>query len=1225
MGFFSDSDTERAKTLLKQAQTDPGAVRDEVETLAGLLGSEELEARRAATAALAALAKAGPGAIEPAFQPLVDGLVTDDEVVRQNAAVAVTQVATEYPGAAANAAVGPLVQCVVEERGGHPQATAALKVIADEHPDALRSAVDGLRSSLRSDDATTRERVTAIFAAVAAGEPAAVEPVLDDLTARLADERVEVREHAAQAIFRVAEERPAAVSDAVGPLTRRLSDAAAVARPALKTVARVAAVDGGAVRPAVPELEPLLGSDDPDVRRGAVAALLHVAEADERAVRPILSSVEPLLDDEDARSREFATGIYGLVSEAAPELAAPVAEPIAGSLDREPDRIRRVAVAVLRRVATTKPAAVRPAFDALIDRLDDADDTVRENAAGAVSRVARAHPEAARARSAALIARLDADEPTARLHAIRALRHAAMENGDWIDADAVRSVAPRLTDDETDVRGEAAMAMTTFAIEAPGLVPDQQVRRLPTLLRTAAGMSDDMVTESADRLETATGVDIDPDAGGSREAAVDRRETADADEHTTDRAVTVEQAGVVVEKQVDTESFPRRAVRLLVANRSGRAVEVRVVDTPLAGVAASAVEFHSDYHPDGWSIHEDHGLMEFEQRLDAGATVETVYGSPNDAPHDTGGELEPPTVSVDTDAARGNSPAAGTTDHVPPQPAVPAADVDGVAPPPERDLTDVAGMTDLKQRLQEEVLVPLADDRYEEYGFDGVTNILLHGPPGTGKTYLAEALAGHLGYNYVAATASDIASDVVGQAPSNVAELFERARAAAPSVLFIDEIDSVAADRSGTGGMTTSEQQMVTQLLTEIESLNESDEPVLLVAATNRIEAVDDAIERPGRFDARLSVRKPDGEDRLEILQYHLDGVPVDRDGIDEDALVTATEGFAASHLAEVADAAGRTAVRETSEGEEPTVTAARLHEAIEDLQEQRKAETTERRFLRDPPEIDFDDVVGLEEVKTMLREKVVDPLENPKMFRKLNLSIDRGVLLYGPPGTGKTHLARALAGELDSNYVQASAADLVSKYIGEGAKNVRTMFEEAQTHQPCLVFVDEFDALATDRSADQTRSERQMVNEFLDALSNVENADDDVIVVGATNRPDDIDPAMKRSGRLNERIEVPPPDRETRVALFREYLHTDAAAVDEEWLGRQTTGLVASDMERLATEATRAALNRHRAEVGGLSEVDVEEVEVTRDDVRSVLDELHDEREHGTESPRIDVGDGSG
>ncbi|MFB6250664.1 MAG: AAA family ATPase [Halobellus sp.] len=934
MGFFSDSDTERAKKLLTQARDDPTAIRDEADTLAELLGSEDREARRAATAALASLAKASPGAIEPAFRPLVDGLTADDEVVRQNAAVTVTQVATEYPGAAADTAVGPLVQCTVAERGGHPQAAVALKAIANERPDALRPAVDGLRPSLSSDDATIRERVTAIFAEVAAEEPDAVEQSLDELTARLTDERAAVREHAAGAISRVAEERPTAVSDAVGPLTRRLSDTAAVARPALKAVHRVAAADGDAVRPAVPELEPLLASDDPDVRRDAAAALLHVAEADERAVRPILSSVEPLLDDDDTHCRALATGIYGFVSREAPRLAVPVAETMADALDRDHDQTRQVAAAVLGRVATTKPAAVRPAFDALIDCLDDEDDSVRESVAGAVSRVAQAHPEAAGARSAALVARLDAGEATARLHAIRALRYAAMEDGDWIDTEAVRGLEPRLADDETDVRGEAAMAMTAFAIEAPGLVPDRQVRRLPELLRTAAGMSDDMVAESTDRLETATGVEIDTDAGAPRGADADRRETAGTDGDTAreplDRAVTVEEAGVVVEKEVDTESFSRRAVRLLVANRSGRAVTVRVVDTPPGGVAPSAVGFHSDYHPDGWTIHEDHGLMEFEQRLDAGATVETVYGSPSDAPHDTDGEPEPPTVRVDTDAVRNDSAAGNSTDHVPPQPAAPAADVEGVAPPPERDLTDVAGMTDVKQRLQEEVLVPLADDRYEEYGFDGVTNILLHGPPGTGKTYLAEALAGHLGYNYVAATAVDIASDVVGQAASNVDDLFERARAASPSVLFIDEIDSVAADRSGTGGMTTSEQQMVTQLLTEIEALNESDEPVLLVAATNRIEAVDDAIERPGRFDARISVRKPDGEDRLEILQYHLEGVPVDWDGVDEDALVTATEGFAASHLAEVADAAGRTAVRETPEGEEPTVTAARLHRRYE-------------------------------------------------------------------------------------------------------------------------------------------------------------------------------------------------------------------------------------------------------------------------------------------------------
>lgn len=1217
------------KTIASVAKTTPEALEPAADTLGRGLAANTAGVRRVASLALALLAKSSAGGIEPAFEPLVQGLVDDDETVRQNAAVAITQVATQFPEAAAKTAVGPLVQCVTEERGGHPQAAVALKAVANEHPGALRSAVDELQSSLRSDDETMRERVTAVLAAVAAGEPEAVVPALDELATRLADDHIDVREHAAGAVYRVAEEQPEDVVDLVGPLARRLSDDPAIARPALKTVARVATADGEAVQPAIPELEPLLASDESDVRRDAAAALLHVAEADERAVRPILSSLEPLLTDEVPHCRNWALATYGYVVEEAPELVVPVADTVAGFLDVEHDQARQLAASILKQVAATDPTAVRPAFGALIARLDDENETVRHAAAGAINLVAEADPEAARANTAALTARLDSDDATVRLYVVRVLRQAAMNDGGWIDAEAVGRLEPRLDDAETGIRGEAAMTMTVLALEAPDLVPERVVRRLPDLLRTEAEKSEDVIDRSVAQLEEATGLNMTAESAGSHERTRTPRAGETDGEAGSEGPMAVEQAGVVVEKEFDTETFSRPAVRLLVANRSGESRRVRVVDSLPQGVPASAIRFHPDYHSDGWTVREDHDVIEFECQLDAGGTIETVYAASEAAADEFEPGVEPPTVTVAADTDQGvegdvwgegtDGTAGGAEDYVPPQPAVSAADVEGVAAPPERDLTDVAGMTEVKRRLQEEVLVPLADDRYEQYGFTGVTNMLLHGPPGTGKTYLAEALAGHLGYNYLAATASDIASEVVGQAPSNVAELFERARAAAPCVLFIDEIDSVAADRSKRGGMTTSEQQMVTQLLTEIEALNDADEPVLLVAATNRIEDVDDAIERPGRFDARIAVRKPDGEDRLSILRYHLQDVPVAWDEIDEEALVTATEGFAASHLAEVADAAGRTAVRETPESEEPTVTRERLHDAIEDLQDQRKAETTERRFLRDPPEIDFDDVVGLTEVKTSLREKVIDPLENPEMFRELNLSIDRGVLLYGPPGTGKTHLARALAGELGANYVQASAADLVSKYIGEGAKNVRTMFEEARTHQPCLVFVDELDALATDRSAEQTRSERQMVNEFLDALSEIENADDDVIMIGATNRPDDIDPAMKRSGRLSEHIEVPPPNRKTRVALFREYLNSDAVAVDEEWLGRETAGLVASDMERLATEATRAALNRHRAERGGLSKVDAKKVQVTREDITTVLDELREESENGNGSLRTD------
>ncbi len=1225
---------ERATEALRAlASEHPDALRPAADRLAATLDSGDPTIRKHMTPVFQTLAAEEPDAVEGTLDRLIARLSDDEAKTREAAANAIAHLAADRPEAIADA-VGPLVECVREERGGEERATEALRALASEHPDALRPAADRLAATLDSGDPTIRKHMTPVFQTLAAEEPDAVEGTLDRLIARLSDDEAKTREAAANAIAHLAMDRPEAITDAVGPLARRLSDDRAVHGPAIAALSRLAGADGDAVRPAVPEIEPLLASDDTDVRRHAVGALLNIAQADERAVRPVLSSLEPLLQDEEVRCRAFALGVYDFLTQEAPELAVPVTEAVAASLDREHDRTRRLATIILNRVSMTDAGAVRPAFTALLDRFNDEQAVVREHAAVAVSRIANDHPATAQAEVTTLAACLDRNDPKVRRSAARALRYAAMDDGDWIDSEVVSSMAPLLDDDETEVRGEAAMAMSVFAVEAPSLVPDRQIRRLPGLLRTAADMNDEVITESVTRLQEATGLDLDAAAADARgvDTAASDTVTApgDAADEPSDRSVAVEQAGVVVEKAVDAESFSRPAVRLLVANRSGEAAHVRVVDTPPAGVSLSTVQFHPDYHANGWTVNEDHGLMEFEHHLGSGRTVETVY-SASDGVDTSQAELEPPTVTV---AAASDTDAAGTTEdaspsgeasggYVPPQPPAPTTDIEGVAPSPQRDLTDVAGMTDVKRRLQEEVLVPLIDDRYEQYGFSGVTNILLHGPPGTGKTYLAEALAGHLGYNYVAATASDIASDVVGQAPSNVAALFERARAAAPSVLFIDEIDSVAADRSGTGGMTTSEQQMVTQLLTEIEELNDADEPVLLVAATNRIEDVDDAIERPGRFDARIAVRKPDGEDRLSILRYHLEDVPTEWNGIDEEALVTATEGFTASHLAEVADAAGRTAVRETAEGEEPTVTERHLHDAIGDLQDQRKAETTERQFLRDPPEIDFDDVVGLEEVKSNLQEKVIDPLENPEMFRELNLSIDRGVLLHGPPGTGKTHLARALAGELGINYVQASAADLVSKYIGEGAKNVRSMFEEARTHQPCLVFVDELDALATDRSADQTRSERQMVNEFLDALSDIENADDDVIVVGATNRPDDIDPAIKRSGRLNERIKVPPPDRSTRVALFREYLHTDAAAIDEEWLGRETAGLVASDMERLATEATRAALNRHRADAGGLSEVDVEEVRVGREDITAVLDDLQDERNRGSDDRRADTGDG--
>jgi transitional endoplasmic reticulum ATPase len=254
---------------------------------------------------------------------------------------------------------------------------------------------------------------------------------------------------------------------------------------------------------------------------------------------------------------------------------------------------------------------------------------------------------------------------------------------------------------------------------------------------------------------------------------------------------------------------------------------------------------------------------------------------------------------------------------------------------------------------------------------------------------------------------------------------------------------------------------------------------------------------------------------------------------------------------------------------------------------------------------MDFGDVVGMEELKAELHEKVMDPLANPEVYAEYGLSVENGFLFYGPPGTGKTYISKCLAGELGVYYINAKAGDLVSKYIGEGATNVQQMFDEARRNQPCLVFIDEIDALASDRSmGGQHKSERQMVNQFLEELSEVNDSDDEIIVIGATNLLDAVDDAMLRTGRFSEKIEVPPPTADARVALFSAHLEAPSDGLDTQAISEDTEGFVASDMENVAQRAARKAMRRSRNSSGSGS--------VTQSDVDEAISEVHEGRQAG-------------
>ena len=506
-----------------------------------------------------------------------------------------------------------------------------------------------------------------------------------------------------------------------------------------------------------------------------------------------------------------------------------------------------------------------------------------------------------------------------------------------------------------------------------------------------------------------------------------------------------------------------------------------------------------------------------------------------------------------------------------------------VDPAPDHGFGEVGGMAELKETLRHKVVRPVTDpDRFAEYGLSVVNGVLLHGPPGCGKTYVTRALAGELGHAFVEVSPADVTSKYMGEPAQKIAEVFEIARANAPCLLFVDEVDGIAGDRGGDAEMNSSEQQLVNQLLTELESLDESD--VVVVGATNLLEDVDPAIRRSGRFDERVEVPPPGADARRAILELHLAGRPT-VDSLDLSSVVERTVGYAASDLELIADNAAREALRDEAPIDQSHLEAALAstessigdwvgvsHKAGTHVVQPDGVDLSAHSLVTVDVDLSFDDVGGMAELKSRLSETVLDPLADPETYDRYDIDVLSGLLLYGPPGCGKTHVTRALAGELDHAFVEVSPADLTSKWMGEPEQNVADLFEIARANAPCLLFVDEIDAVAGSR--DSVGAGRQgMVNQLLTELESLEG--DDVVVVGATNLLEDVDGAIRRSGRFDERVEVPPPDAAARREILDLHLGERPVADGVDWdrVVAGTEGYAASDLELLAENAARNAL----------------------------------------------------
>ncbi|APL95959.1 AAA family ATPase [Sphingobium indicum B90A] len=496
---------------------------------------------------------------------------------------------------------------------------------------------------------------------------------------------------------------------------------------------------------------------------------------------------------------------------------------------------------------------------------------------------------------------------------------------------------------------------------------------------------------------------------------------------------------------------------------------------------------------------------------------------------------------------------------------------------------DVGGMAEAIDQLREMVELPLRyPELFERLGVDPPKGVLLHGPPGTGKTRLARAVANESEAEFFLINGPEIMGSAYGESEKQLREIFEAAAKAAPSILFIDEIDSIAPKRGNVTGET--EKRLVAQLLTLMDGL-EPRTNLVVIAATNRPEAIDEALRRPGRFDREIIVGVPDERGRREILGIHTRGMPL-ADGVDLGELARMTYGFVGADLAALTREAAIETVRRfmprlnLEEGTIPPDVLEELSVARDDFMAaiKRVQPSAMREVMVQAPNIGWADIGGLDDAQMRLKEGVELPLKDPDAFRRIGIRPAKGFLLYGPPGTGKTLLAKAVAREAQANFIATKSSDLLSKWYGESEQQIARLFARARQVAPTVIFIDELDSLVPARGGGlgEPQVTERVVNTILAEMDGLEELQS-VVVIGATNRPTLIDPALLRPGRFDELIYVPVPDRTGRRRILS--IHTGkmplADDVDLDLLAERTERFTGADLEDLVRRAGLVALRQ--------------------------------------------------
>ncbi|KAF6245954.1 CDC48 family AAA ATPase [Nitrosopumilus sp. b2] len=535
---------------------------------------------------------------------------------------------------------------------------------------------------------------------------------------------------------------------------------------------------------------------------------------------------------------------------------------------------------------------------------------------------------------------------------------------------------------------------------------------------------------------------------------------------------------------------------------------------------------------------------------------------------------------------------------------------------------ELGGLKNEVQKIREMIELPMRHpELFDKIGVEAPKGVLLYGPPGTGKTLLAKAVAGETNAHFISLSGPEIMGKYYGESEEKIREIFKQAEENSPSIVFIDEIDSIAPKRDEVSGEV--EKRIVSQLLTLMDGMK-SRGKVVVIAATNRPDSIDPALRRPGRFDREIEIGIPDDEGRFEILSIHTRGMPID-EKVDLKQISKTTHGFVGADLEVLSKEAAMRSLRrilpeiDLDEEKISSELLQKIQITSEDFRDALKEvrPSALREVQVQIPDVGWDDVGGLDELKEELREAIEWPIKHKEAFDYVDVETPKGILLHGPPGTGKTLIAKALAKMTESNFISIKGPELLSKWVGESEKGVREIFRKARQAAPCIIFLDEVDALVPRRGSGGSESHvtESVVSQILTEIDGLEELHN-VLIIGATNRLDIVDEALLRPGRFDRIIEVPNPDSKGRRHIFE--IHTKkkplASDVNIAKLVELTDGFSGAEIAAVANRAAITALKKY---VSGNTQ-NVKDIKISQQELIDAIDKVKPQKKEAPPTTSI-------